>query len=67
MCIFILNKVKVYLQYLLHFRPQPTSARDGAAHYLPQEAVLQHQEQQEEGGQDSWWQAGIPGTTLFLF
>ena len=39
-----------------------TSARDGAAHYLPQEVVLQHQEQQEEGGQDSWWQAGIPGT-----
>merc|ERR1712172_259205 len=22
--------------------------------------VLQHQEQQEEGGQDPWWQAGLP-------
>merc|ERR1719458_610143 len=36
------------------------SPQDGPAHHLPQEAVLQHKEQQEEGGQDSWWQAGLP-------
>merc|ERR1719458_809303 len=36
------------------------SSQDGPAHHLPQEVVLQHKEQQEEGGQDPWWQAGLP-------
>merc|ERR1712154_678345 len=36
------------------------SPQDGPAHHLPQEVVLQHKEQQEEGGQDSWRQAGVP-------
>ena len=38
-----------------------SALQDGPAHHLPQEVVLQHKEQQEEGGQDSWWQAGLPG------
>ena len=41
-------------------RPQ-----DGPAYHLPQEVVLQYQEQQEEGGEDPWWQAGFPGTFRF--
>ena len=41
------------------------SPQDGPAYHLPQEVVLQHKEQQEEGGQDSWWQAGLPGKDLF--
>merc|ERR1712107_113484 len=36
------------------------SPQDGPAYHLPEEVVLQHQEQQEEGGQNSWWQAGVP-------
>merc|ERR1739845_271071 len=37
-----------------------SALQDGPAHHLPQEVVLQHQEQQEEGCQDPWWQAGLP-------
>ena len=43
------------------------SPQDGPAHHLPQEVVLQHKEQQEEGGQDPWWQAGFSGKVSDLF
>ena len=43
-------------------RPQ----EDGAAYHLSQKVVLQYQEQQEEGGEDPWWQAGFPGIFFTL-
>ena len=48
---------------LLRFRLQ--SAQDGRAYHLSQEVVLEYQEQQEEGGEDPWWQAGFPGMPWF--
>ena len=43
------------------------SPQDGPAYHLPQEVVLQHKEQQKEGGQDPWWQAGFSGKVSDLF
>ena len=37
------------------------SSEDGATCDLPQEAVLQHEEQQDQVDQDSWRQAGPAG------
>ena len=40
---------------------QIQSSEDGTTCDLPQEAVLQHEEQQDQVDQDSWRQAGPAG------